>query len=80
VPSVKPKPCKQRKQLGKNVAKLRKASGLTQEKLAEKIGVSTWFVQMVEAGVNFPSLPKLSKLKTALDCSWNRLLDGCDEV
>jgi transcriptional regulator with XRE-family HTH domain len=53
---------------------------LTQEKLAEKAGISAWYVQSVERGVNFPSLPVLSKLKNALDCSWNRLLDGCDEV
>jgi DNA-binding XRE family transcriptional regulator len=59
---------------------MRKKCGLTQESLAEKIGVSAWYVQAVERGVNFPSLPILSKFKHTLGCSWNRLLDGCDGV
>jgi len=59
---------------------LRKKSGLTQEKLAEKLGVSARYIQSLEAGEYFPSLPKLVALKSILDCSWNRLLDGCDEV
>ncbi|MEI8291904.1 MAG: helix-turn-helix transcriptional regulator [Verrucomicrobiota bacterium] len=79
MPTQNPKPCPQRLRLGKNVAALRKKCGLTQEKLAEEIGVSAWYVQAVERGVNFPSLPILGKIKTILECSWNRLFEDCEK-
>ena len=40
--------------------------GLSQEKLAEKVGVSTRYIQSVEAGEYFPSLPTLAALRAAL--------------
>ena len=62
-----------------NIADLRRKGGLTQEELAEDVGVSTWYVQSVERGVNFPSLPVLEKLKKALKSSWGSLFDGVEE-
>jgi transcriptional regulator with XRE-family HTH domain len=53
---------------------------LTQEKLAEKAGVSARYIQSVEAGEYFPSLPTLARLKSALRCDWEGLLGGCDKV
>ena len=79
MPSKNPKPCRLRKRLGKNIAVLRRKGGLTQEELAEDVGVSTWYVQSVERGVNFPSLPVLEKLKKALKSSWGSLFDGVEE-
>jgi transcriptional regulator with XRE-family HTH domain len=80
VPTQKPKPCPQRKKLGKNVAALRRKCGLTQEGLAELAEVSAWYIQSVERGMNFPSLPVLTKIKAALECSWNRLFNGIDDT
>jgi transcriptional regulator with XRE-family HTH domain len=51
---------------------------LTQEQVAEKTGVSARYIQNVEAGDNFPSLPTLVKLKTALRCGWEDLFSGCE--
>ena len=53
---------------------------MTQEHLAEKIGTSARYVQSLEAGEYFPSLPTLVRLKSALRCNWEELFDGCDKV
>jgi transcriptional regulator with XRE-family HTH domain len=53
---------------------------LTQEGLAELAEVSAWYIQSVERGMNFPSLPVLTKIKAALECSWNRLFNGIDDT
>ena len=76
----KPEACPHRMRLGKGVAALRTRRDLTQEKLAEKVGVSARYIQNVEAGENFPSLPTLVRLHTALRCDWNELFAGCDKV
>ena len=80
VPSQKPKPCLHRTKFGGNIAALRERKKLTQEQLAEKIGVSTRYVQSLEAGEYFPSLPKLVKLKSVLRCGWNEIFDGCEKI
>ena len=71
--------CPQRTRFGKNVAALRGRRNLTQEKLAEKAGVSARYVQSIEAGEYLPSLPTLARLKAFLRCSWNELFEGCDK-
>ena len=52
---------------------------LTQEGLAEKVGVSARYIQNVEAGDNFPSLSTLVRLRAVLRCDWNDLFAGCDK-
>ena len=76
----KPESCPHRTRLGKNVASLRGRRNLTQERLAEKVGVSARYIQNVEAGDNFPSLPTLARLRAVLRCNWNELFAGCDKV
>ncbi|MGA9779019.1 MAG: helix-turn-helix transcriptional regulator [Verrucomicrobiia bacterium] len=80
MPARKPKRCPHRTRFGKNIASLRRRRNLTQEKLAEKSGSSPRYVQSIEAGEYFPSLPTLARLKVALRCKWNELLAGCDKV
>jgi DNA-binding XRE family transcriptional regulator len=80
MPVRKPESCPHRKRLGKNVASLRTRQGLTQEELAEKIGVSPRYMQSVEAGEYFPSLPTLARLCAALRCDWNELFSGCANI
>jgi transcriptional regulator with XRE-family HTH domain len=54
------------KVLGKRIAELRKAKGLTQEVLAEKCGYSVEFMSLVERGVNAPAVAGLEKIAKAL--------------
>lgn len=80
MPAQKPSHCSHRKRLGKNVASLRAHRNLTQGKLAEKVGVSVRYIQSVEAGEYFPSLPTLVRLRATLRCDWNDIFEGCDKV
>jgi transcriptional regulator with XRE-family HTH domain len=58
---------------------LRRQRELTQEKLAEKVGASARYIQSVEAGEYFPSLPTLVRLHAALSCGWEDFFAGCDK-
>jgi transcriptional regulator with XRE-family HTH domain len=60
--------------LGRNIARLRSACGLTQERLAEMADIHPRYLQKLESGVTNPSFMVLCRLKTALDCEWNVLL------
>jgi DNA-binding XRE family transcriptional regulator len=80
MPVRKPKSNSQRKRFGKNIATLRTRRNLTQEKLAEKAGLSARYIQSVEAGEYFPSLPTLARLKSTLRSDWNELFGGCDKA
>jgi transcriptional regulator with XRE-family HTH domain len=80
MPVRKPKSSPQRARFGRNIASLRESRKLTQEKLAEKVGSSTRYIQSLEAGEYFPSLPTLARLKTALRCGWEDLLAGCEKA
>ena len=74
----KPPPSHLRKRFGKNIAQLRKALHLTQWVLAEMIDVDRRYIQGLEYGDYWPSLPVLARLKQALDCDWEDLLEGCE--
>ena len=78
VPSRKPSPCPVRSKFGKNIARLRLANGQTQEALAEKVGVSTRYVQSLEAGEYFPTLATLIRLRKALSADWDDVFARCD--
>jgi transcriptional regulator with XRE-family HTH domain len=71
--ALKPKPCRERKTFGRNVARLRAAADLTQEQFAERTGLTARYVQQIESGDNFPSLPKLAVFCDFLAFSWNDL-------
>ena len=78
VPSRKPSPSPVRSKFGKNITRLRRSKGLTQEALAEKVGISARYVQSVEAGEYFPALPTLIKLRNALSAKWDDMFARCD--
>jgi transcriptional regulator with XRE-family HTH domain len=61
-------PVKQRHRhiLGETVRKFRNKVGLTQEKLAEKSGLSTVFISRIEREMESPSLDSLVKIAKAL--------------
>lgn len=63
------------KKFGKNVKIERIKKDLTQEKFAEKLGVSTNYIACVENGRQNMSLGKILELSKALDTDINKLVD-----
>ena len=61
-------------QIGKNVARYRKALGLTQSDLAEKVTVSTAFISRVERGQKMMKVQTLYAVSQALGVSCDALL------
>lgn len=61
-------------QLGKRVRFIRRCQDITQEQLAEKMGVSTSFVGHIERGTRVLSVETLYKLCTALGISADYLM------
>ena len=55
--------------IGKNIAKYRKALGLTQEELGVKLGVTNQAVSKWESGVSMPDIMLLPEIAAALDIS-----------
>ena len=66
--------------LGDRIARLRKAAGMNQAELAEKIGVSTSAIGMYEQGRREPSCALLVSLARALNTSLQYLLTGAEEA
>lgn len=62
--------------MGKRIRKQRQLIGLTQQELAERIGVSTSFVGHVERGTRKASLETLVALSNALGVGVDYLLAG----
>ena len=54
------------------------ARKLTQEKLAELCGISSRYVQMIEAGERNATLPIVLRLKKEMRCSWRELMEGLE--
>lgn len=61
--------------LGKRIKKLRENAHLTQEKLAEKSGISLDYLGKIEVNINKPGLKTLIKLANALDIHIKALFD-----
>lgn len=57
---------KSKKLLGCRIGYMRKRSGLSQEKLAELLGIDPNSVSRIECGVHYPSLDTLEKISTIL--------------
>jgi DNA-binding XRE family transcriptional regulator len=66
-------------ELGRNVARLRQQATLTQEQLAEKVGIAARYLQDIEAGKQCPSLQVLVGIRAAVKCSWEALLKNIGE-
>jgi transcriptional regulator with XRE-family HTH domain len=57
---------KNRKALGEGIRKYRKAAGLTQEKLAERIDINPVYMGQIERGYKVPTVDVLLRLAKAL--------------
>jgi transcriptional regulator with XRE-family HTH domain len=64
-----------KKQLGRRIAGLRRATKLTQAKLAEKSGYSIEFISLVERGINAPSVEGCGRIARTLGVTVKDLFD-----
>jgi transcriptional regulator with XRE-family HTH domain len=62
--------------LADNMRKIRRKSGMTQAKLAEKAGVSTHFIAMIEIARKFPAPDTLDRIAAALGVQTYELFSG----
>jgi transcriptional regulator with XRE-family HTH domain len=63
------------KQVGKRIKQVRKAAKLTQERLAEKTGLSIEFISRIERGVAQPSFKTLEIMAQVLSVDAKDLFD-----
>lgn len=63
-------------EFGNAIAQLRKAKGLTQKDLADRLGVSDKAVSRWETGRNYPDIETLQRLAQVLEVSLEELLQG----
>ena len=61
--------------IGQKIRKIRKAHGLSQEELAERIGISTTHMSHIETGNTKLSLPVFVDIAAALEVRTDELLD-----
>ncbi|MBE6148483.1 MAG: helix-turn-helix transcriptional regulator [Firmicutes bacterium] len=65
---------------GKFIAKLRKEKNMTQEQLAEKMGVSINAISKWERGLNFPDVSLYKKLCNELGINIEELINGEKDI
>jgi transcriptional regulator with XRE-family HTH domain len=61
--------------LSRNLRRWRAGAGLTQEPLAERAEITTRYLQQLEAAEFGASLAGLLRLRRALACRWDSLLE-----
>jgi len=64
-----------KQKFGKRLRYLRRQKDLTQEQLAEKVGISVEFLSNLERGINGPSFETLEKLSVTLEVELKNLFD-----
>ncbi len=60
---------------GKRVKELRKKAGITQEQMAELIGIEPPNISKMESGMHFPQPEKIERIAKALDVSISDLFE-----
>lgn len=68
-----------KKQFGNNVQRYRKLKKLTQEKLAELVGLDPTSISSIETGKFFPTIDNVKKISEALDINLETLFHFEDE-
>ena len=59
--------------IGIRIKKIRKSKGLTQEKLAELVGINSKYLSSIERGKENPTLNTVLKLAESLDVNPNEI-------
>lgn len=67
-------------EIGQRIRKFRKAYNLSQEELAEKVGISTTHMSHIETGNTKLSLPVFVDIATALSVQTDELLYDTSEI
>jgi transcriptional regulator with XRE-family HTH domain len=67
-----------RKIFGHNLSRLRVAAGLTQEQFCERADIDRSYLQRIESGASSPTVEVAHRLKRALGCSWEALMQGLE--
>lgn len=68
-------------QIGTRIRMIRKAKRLSQEELAERVGISVTHMSHIETGNTKMSLPVLAKLAKALEVSSDEILfEGIESI
>lgn len=62
-----------KQEFAENLRKLRKSRKLTQEKLAELVGVDFRYISFIENARSFPSCELIERLATALNVSYSEM-------
>jgi transcriptional regulator with XRE-family HTH domain len=65
-----------RQLLARNMKRCRDTLGITQEKLAIRVGCSTTFIANIEIGKRFPSAASFDRIATALEVHPSELFRG----
>lgn len=65
-------------QFGQNLKRLRRLSGLTQERMAVRAGITSKFISEMENGGRNPSLETLHKIALALNVDISELVSFSD--
>ena len=65
--------------IGKRISLTRRAKGMTQETLAEKLGVSPKHISHIECGTSSLSLKSLIEFCKIFDCSMDYIIFGNSE-
>ena len=72
------RPMPPRKTFGRNVARLRLEAGLTQEQLCEAAEIDRSYLQRIESGGSSPTVEVAVRLRRAMQCSWDELMEGME--
>ena len=64
---------------GKRLRKIRRHKDLTQERLAELLGVSVEFISNMERGINAPSFETIEKIAEVFNLPFNELFNFVEE-
>ena len=64
--------------IGETITRKRKALGMTQKELAERVGVSQVSIYMYESGETTPKALIVGKLASALGVSCDELINGSE--
>ena len=65
---------------GKRLRRIRRSKDLTQEQLADMVGVSTEFISNIERGINAPSFDTLERIAAILNVPVNLLFDFTEDA
>lgn len=65
---------------GSNLARLRKERGLTQQELAEQLGMNKQTISNIEKGKSYPTFRNLEKISQTLNASHVQLFGSPKEV